>query len=415
MSRRSYRTGDQTLVRSMNLSTVLRCIWDDRPLSRTTIAAHTGLNKTTVSSLVTDLEQRGLIHEVGQRESSGGRPARLLDLNADAGVMIGVEIGVDFCRAVLTDFLAAVLWREHCETSPLAGQDDIIQTVLTMIGDAVEHAAGSRILGIGVTLRGLVDTSRGVSVFFPNQWRNVPVRQIISEHFDYPVAVDNDANAAALGERLFGAAGTVDDFIYVVVGMGIGAGICINGQIYRGAGGYAGEVGHTKLLHSNSRPCHCGQRGCWETLANQYALVERVQAALAANHPSLLAGANPLTVERIGEAADAGDPVACQALAETGAFVGIGIANLVNTFNPKLVVVGGAMYNVMSYLLPAIRQQVDECSSSELSQMVSIEPSVHGRDACAIGAVALITQDILHDPTSVPRYKNAVRIPEERG
>ncbi len=405
MVRQPYRPGDQTLVRSMNLSAVLRCVWDARPLSRVAIAAHTGLNKTTVSSLVSELEERGLIREIGQHESSGGRPARLLDLNAGAGVMIGVEIGVDFVRAILTDFLASVQWREERAISSLAGQGPIIATVLEMLDEAVMRAGDARILGIGVAMRGLVDISRGVSVFFPNQWRNVPVRQIIAERFNFPIFVDNDANAAALGERLFGVAHTVDDFIYVVVGVGIGAGICINGQLYRGAGGYAGEVGHTKLLLGHDRPCHCGQRGCWETLANQYALLERVRAAIAANCPTMLAGKNPLTVEDIGQAAAAGDEVACRALAETGALVGIGIANLVNTFNPKLVVVGGALYSVMEYLLPAIRQKVTENASREMFQMVDIEPSAHGRDACTIGAVALITQSILQDPGSVPRRR----------
>jgi predicted NBD/HSP70 family sugar kinase len=141
-------------------------------------------------------------------------------------------------------------------------------------------------------------------------------------------------------------------------------------------------------------------------LANQYALIERVRAALAANRPTTLSGDNSLTIERIGQAADAGDEVARQALAETGAFAGIGIANLINTFNPRLVVVGGALYSVMEYLLPAIRQKVVECASNEMAQMVTIEPSVHGRDACTIGAVSLVTQDILQDPASVPRIKD---------
>jgi len=407
--RKSYRPGDQTLVRSMNLSTVLRCVWDARPLSRVAIAADTGLNKTTVSSLVSELEERGLIREIGQHESSGGRPARLLDLNPEAGVMIGVEIGVDRIHVILTDFLATVRWRARHEIAPTAGQEAIIATVLAMLDDAVARCpvdAGTRLLGIGLALPGMVDVADGLLIFSPNlQWRNVPLRQMIAQRFQVPVFVDNDANAAALGERLFGAARTVDDFIYLIVGVGIGAGICINGQIYRGAGGYAGEVGHTRLALEHTRPCHCGKRGCWETLANQYALIERVRAALAASRPSILAGDVALTVERIGQAAAAGDEVACQALAETGAFVGLGIANLVDIFNPKLVVVGGAMYEVMDHLLPAIRQKVTECALKETRHMVTVEPSAHGRDACTIGAVALITQNILQDPVSVPRLR----------
>lgn len=410
MVRSSYRPGDQTLVRSMNLSAVLRCVWDARPLSRVAIAAHTGLNKTTVSSLVSELEERGLLCEIGQHESSGGRPARLLDLNPDAGVMIGVEIGVDRIHVIRTDFLATVHWRERREVSPTAGQEAIIAVVMSLLDDTVAQVAreGMRLLGIGLALPGMVDVTDGLLVFSPNlQWRNVPLRQMITQRFQVPVFVDNDANAAALGEQLFGAARTVDDFIYLIVGVGIGAGICINGQIYRGAGGYAGEVGHTRLTLEHNRPCHCGKRGCWETLANQYALIERVRAALAASRPSILAGDVALTVERIGQAAAAGDEVACQALAETGAFVGMGIANLVDIFNPKLVVVGGGLYEVIAHLLPAIRQKVAECALPETLQMVEVKPSMYGRDACTIGAVALITQSILQDPGRVPRHGSA--------
>lgn len=410
MAEKSYRTGDQALVRSINLSTVLRCLWDGRPLSRADIAARTHLNKATVSSLVNDLQERGLVCELGQRASSGGRPAELLDLNPQAGLIVGVEIGADFIYVILADWLAHIRWRRRRAIAPLASQETIIAALLDMLDEAVARAAGQRLLGVGLALRGLVDISRGVSVFFPNfQWRNVPLRQIVHERCGLPVFVDNDANAAALGERLFGLARAADDFVYVVIGMGIGAGIYINGQMYRGAGGYAGEVGHTNLSLEHTRPCHCGARGCWETLANQYALIERVQAALAAQYPSLLASrhgrAPRLSVERIGQAAADGDQVALQALAETGAVIGVGIANLINIFNPQLVIVGGAMHTVLEHMLPAIRQQVAERAFREMSHMVTIEPGVHGRNACAIGAVALVVQDILDRSGSVPRVR----------
>lgn len=406
--RRRYRTGDQALVREMNLSTILRCLQDSAPLSRSQLAELTGLNKTTVSSLVEELFELTLVHEVGLDTSRGGRPARLLDLNPHAGFVIGVELGVDFISILVSNFVGGVMWRKRIDTNPEDPRDEIIALLLELIDEArtVEAVRGTSILGIGVALPGMVDVRNGILLFSPNlQWRNVDLRHIVQTHTNLPVFVENDANAAAIGEHLFGIAHRVHDFVFVVVHIGIGAGLFLNGNLYRGAGGIAGEIGHTSITTERGRPCRCGNRGCWETFGNQYSLEERVRALLEVGRESLIPQLQSenaeamLTPALIARAASQGDAVALEALNETGRMIGLGIANLINIFNPNLVVIGGTMSDAGEHLLPAINAAVKERTLIEMQQQVEVKLSAFGASASVMGAVALVVRTTLLQPT----------------
>lgn len=217
-------TADQSLVREMNLSLVLRYIHNEAPVSRAQIAARTGLNKSTVSSLVDELLERRLIHEVGTNTGITGRPATLLQINPEAGSIIGVELGVDFIAAVLTDFTGNILWRKDIHTDPEQTQDEMLAQALSLSHQAMENAQERQLnmLGLGLVTPGTVDLSEGVLVFAPNlHWKNVPLRKIGAESTGLTVFVENDANAATLGEHLFGAARHCTDFIFVFAGVGI--------------------------------------------------------------------------------------------------------------------------------------------------------------------------------------------------
>lgn len=409
---RRYRTGDQTLVREINLSTVMRYLQEDAPLSRARIASLTGLNKTTVSSLVEELFDRGLIRKVGMDTSGSGRPATLLDLSPQTGCIIGVELGVGFISVILTDFVGQILWRRLQETDPVEPQKAIIDKALRIVDEAtsMSQSSGTRLLGLGLTLPGLVDIKEGILVFSPNlQWRNVPLRKVFREHVAVPVFVDNDANASAVGEHLFGVARQAQHFVFVIAGVGVGGGLFLNGDLYRGAGGIAGEIGHTGFSMDRSRPCRCGNRGCWETLGNQYSLIERVRARLEVRRssliPRLMAEHNsPLTLSVIAQAADTGDTEALEALAETGAAIGLGIANLINIFNPQMVVLGGAMSTAGKHLLPAIEQAIKSRAMADARKQTQMVLSAFGPDAGVMGAVALVIKAILSNPSSVERF-----------
>ena len=400
-----YRTGDQTLVRQINLSSVLNCLRDSSPLSRAALAEITGLNKTTVSSLVRELLDRGFVREIGLEHSGSGRPAVLLELNPHAGCIIGVEIGVDFIYAILTDFNAQVLERWKEESDPAEGQDVILSRAIAIVRQAFEagQATGTPILGIGIGVPGLVDVSSGVLLFAPNlKWRDVPLRAIFAREFGVPIFVDNDANASALGERFFGAARHIRNFIYLTVGVGLGGGIVLDGRIFSGTGGYAGEFGHMTITNDGEL-CNCGNRGCWETLVCQNAVIKRVRQAIEAGAESRIEQLVGGHLERISipiivQAADEGDEVARRILEMTGVYLGIGIANLINAFNPDLIVFGGILALASEYLLPAIRRTVDERALAWPRRMVEVKVSAHGFDACVMGGVALVLADIMSKP-----------------
>jgi N-acetylglucosamine repressor len=404
-----YRTGDQALVREINLSIILNCLREASPFSRAQLAEITGLNKTTVSSLVRELIDRQFVREIGFDSSGGGRPAVLLELNPNAGCIIGMEIGVDFILAILTDFKAQVLRRHREDTDQAEGQEAILAKALDMVRQtlAVGKSTHNPVLGIGIGVPGLVDVSSGTLLFAPNlKWRDVPLRKVFSGEFDVPVFVDNDANVAALGEKYFGAARHSKDFVYLSIGVGLGGGIVLDGQLYRGIGGYAGEVGHMTIMSDGER-CNCGNCGCWETLVSQTAVVNRVRKTVEAGNASQVSQLVNGRLERISipiiiEAAEEGDEVARQTLEETGVYLGIGIANLINAFNPELIIFGGVMSLASNYLLPAAEKTLKERSLAWPRRMARVMASSYGPDACVMGGVALVLHDILSRPALTP-------------
>lgn len=402
------------MIREMNLSSVLKHLHQSGSLSRAKLARLTGLNKSTISSLVEELIDCGLIYENGTKTSGAGRPSTYLELNPVAGCIIGVEIGVGFFSIILTNFTGEVLWRRYEQTDFISKQEEIIDRIFKVIEEAVDVAnkQGCQLLGLGITLPGMVDEEQGVLVFSPNlQWRDVPLRNIFSEYTGLPVFVDNDANAAALGEHLFGVARQAQHFLFIIDGVGVGGGLFLNGNIYRGANGLAGEIGHTSLYVEHARPCRCGNRGCWENFANESSLYERIRSRLEVGRFSSLSSMldnrnSPLTLSIITEAAEAGDTETLEALSETGRALGMGLANLINIFNPEMVIIGGALSLVSEFLLPSIKKVVEERALENIRKHTVILTSAFGPDASVMGAVAMVVQAIFSQPTSIGAVHN---------
>ena len=405
-------SADQALVRELNLSLVLRYIHNEAPVSRSQIAQATGLNKSTVSSLVEDLLKRQLVHETGLNSVGAGRPATLLEITPQAGGIIGVELGVDFIAVTLTDFTANILWRHLEDIKPNDTQEKNISKILEFTDQAIDVCKnhGLYLLGLGLSVPGTTDVEKGVLVFAPNlQWRNVPLREIFYEHTGLEVFVENDANAAAVAEHLFGTARNCEDFIFVVVGIGIGGGLFLDGNLYRGRDGFAGEIGHTPIVaEPYQNPCHCGNLGCWETYASQHTLIQRVQTRLENKKnsiiPDLMAEQNsPLSLSIIKQAADQCDKEALEALTETGKALGLGFASLIDIFNPEKIILGGSLSKVGKYLLPSIKDTATKHSLSDISPKADILLSDFETDAILIGAISIVVDDILSNPTNVER------------
>jgi glucokinase-like ROK family protein len=352
-----------------------------------------------------DLITHNFVREIGPTPSAGGRPGMLLELDPSAGCIIGAEIGVGRLNVVLTDFRATIRWRRQVQYDKSQDQRHVMGKLVALLRRAVQQSQhiGMRLFGVGIGIPGLVDVASGTLIYEPNMgWHAVPLRQLLGAKLDLPILVDNDANAAALGERYFGAAQDVDNFVYVVANIGLGTGLVIGGHIFQGTSGYAGEVGHT-TIDPNGPLCRCGNHGCWERLASQRALIERVQRAIQAGQYSSIedmAKHNPdqITIQEIVDAARGGDTVARRALEETGVYLGIGIANLINTFNPSLVAFGGALSLADEFLMPIVRQIVLERAMTGPREAAQVVVSAFKSDACVMGGVALVLHEILSRP-----------------
>ena len=408
-----FSTGDQTLLREINLSSVLRYIHSNAPISRTQLAAVTGLNKSTVSSLIDELTERGLVCQTGTETSGIGRPASLLKLNPDAGCIIGVEYGVDFVLVILANFGGEVIWRSQQAADPSEGQVATTAKVFKLIDQAIDvcKIRQSRLLGLGIATPGTVQVDDGFLVYAPNlNWRDVAFAKNYNERYpNLRVYVDNDANTAATGEHLFGVAQRNQDFVFLFSGVGIGAGLFLNGGLYRGHNGFAGEIGHsTFMTETIQRSCQCGKRGCWETYANQSSIIDRIRVRLQEERSSMLGNllldqSTPISMQEIQQAAESGDAIAIQALNEAGQAMGVGVANVINIFNPSLVVIGGPISSVAQFMLPGILESMLHHTLPEIHQKVQVKLSAFGPDASVIGAVATVVEAIFSKPTRSER------------
>jgi glucokinase-like ROK family protein len=408
MPQTKLNTADQTWVRKMNRSVILAVFRTQKTLSRAQLAIETGLNPSTVSSIIGELIQENLIRETDLIQSTTGRPGRLLELNPNGGCALGIEINVDYIELLVTDFSANVLWRKKQESMPEIGQEEIMMRVLHFADEASRFIKAHKfpLLGVGVGVPGLVDVASGLLRVAPNlNWVDIPVRDVLGGYFDCPIYVENEANAAALGEYYFGAVKNVKDFIYLSAGVGLGSGIVMGGQLFRGMFGYAGEAGHM-TMDINGELCGCGRRGCWETFVGPRAVLQRVRRSLALGEKSILhdmakGDLQNISFDDVVQAALAGDKTAKYALDEVAFYLGIGIANLVNLFNVEVIVLGGALNKASPVFLKDVERVVYENTLIPVREHLRIIPSAHGSDACIMGTIALVLDDILREPALI--------------
>lgn len=403
-----YRNGYQSQVREINLSVIMNHLRTSAPISRAALAEATGLNKTTVSSLVNELIERQFVQEIGLAAPSAGRPAIMLKLNPAAGFIVSCEIGVDYILVICSNFAPKIIWRYEEPIDPSIGQRIIIDRALAILNQAI-HAGCStcgKLLGMAVGIPGLVDQASGALLFAPNLgWKDLPLRSILQESFNVPIFVDNEANIAALGEHYFGAAQGYQEVLYISAGVGLGGGIVHDGRVFSGATGVSAEFGHM-TLDPDGEICKCGNQGCWETQVSQQSLFRHIWKRIDQGKKSRLSemthgSRSSITVPMIVEAARAGDAVALDALQTIGHHLGIGIASLVNALNPELVVFGGTLSLAGEFLMPVIQREVELRALKWNREAMRLVLARHGFDACVMGGVAAVYQAILAQPDIV--------------
>jgi predicted NBD/HSP70 family sugar kinase len=394
------------LVRRLNTSLLLNILRTHSPQSRADLAKITGLGRTTVSSLVDELLGRGLIHEMGLQPSGGGRPGTELGLNPNGGCAIGIEINTNFILVVLTDFVAQVRWHKRIDVdSNEPGR--FIFVAESLIKEALDYNARTERLnplGIGVGVLGLVQAVTGELKLAPNlHWHNLPLQSMWQSRYGIPVFVENQATAAALGEYYFGAAKDYSDTIFIdASALGIGAGIVLGGKLFKGSQGFAGEAGHM-VIDPAGPQCACGNHGCWEAVLNSAAIVSQLCAHLERGEQSIIfdlvqGKADNISLETVQQAADMNDPAAQAALIEASRWMGFGLANLVNIFNPQLIILGGVLSQTIAPYLEIVKQSVWERALAPSVDGVEIKLSTLGTNACVMGTIAVVLDEILREP-----------------
>lgn len=372
-------------IRNINRQIVLNYVREKGPISRADIARETDLQRSTVSLIVDQLKSTSLIKEVFG-ESSGGRPPTLLTLQTARPVVIGVDLGTVRTTVATCDLTGQIIEKVTFWT------DTDVEKTTSLIIENVRKLTSKKshnIEAIGISLPALVDTKNGQVLYSPHfSWRNPQIVQRIEAATALPVTVDNDANAAALAELWFGRPEIHDsrDFILVFIENGIGTGLVIDGQIYRGNGGVAGEFGHMRIGTGAPIACGAGSYECWEAFASERAALARY-AKLLGNIEHI----NRITFEQLFELALRGDANAVESLKETARFIGIGIGNLMQGLSPDLVVVGGSIVTAWDLLSPEIRAGAEAvlCKGMPETQIVSSslgpEPALKGAFSLVLG------------------------------
>lgn len=373
------KNADLNTVKQMNKSLVLDTIRAASPISRVQLAARTGLTKATVSNLVQELLHDDLVTEIGTGQSSGGRKPMLLLFKQDAGYAIGIELGIDYLRAALTDLQGRIIEARKwvlMATDP----DTVIMQMQTAVTALAVHAdtATYGIIGVGVGIPGFCDEQGDVH-FAPNLgWQHVALRTRLEAAMPYPFVIDNEANAGAVGEQQLGNVGPSSCQVYVSIGTGIGTGIVVGNALFRGISGFAGEFGHVSLDMSG-RPCHCGNRGCWERYASSQALLQ------AAAVPSTNTDRQQQMADLCQQAA-AGEPTSLEACATIGHYLGLGLMNIVHALNPQRIVIGGEIAQAGPWLQPAMQAVLAERLPAHARQNLTLAFSAHGEQAVVKGA-----------------------------
>jgi predicted NBD/HSP70 family sugar kinase len=390
LGRRQGATGDE--LRRHNLGVVLTRLHLSGPLSRSELTTRTGLNRSTVADLLGELSSLGLVEErPGMPTSGPGRPSPVVRTRPEGAAVLAVELAVD-SLAVATVGMGGHVFNRLRVARPRArfSPQETSQDVAKLAGPLLDSLpSGHVLLGVGVAVVGITRRSDGFVHFAPNlRWRDVPLADLLAAELglELPVLVANEADLGALGEQRRGVQPGIGDLVYVSGEVGIGTGVIVGGQPLLGAAGYAGEAGHM-LINPGARTCRCGAVGCWETEAGETALLQR--AGL---------DGDPHALDRLLERAVAGEEKARTAIAETGRWLGLGLGDLINLFNPELVVLGGLYHRLFDLLEDSVRAGAHERALQAPGAMVTIARSGLGIDAPILGAAEMVLSGVLGDP-----------------
>ena len=396
-------------VRAQHSRLLLNILWTEREVSRAELARRTSLSRSTVSAIVNDLLSTGLIKEERTGISSGGRRPIMLGFQDQSSFIVGIELGATHVSCVLTDLRCNVR-ASWSAPAPVRDDPEVALKKMTMAVHSVLEAGGvqrSQLLGLGVAVPSPVDRERPgelLPVVLP-KWTGYNIATHLQKSFERPVFVDNDANLGALAELWWGAGTGVRDLAFIKVATGIGAGLIIDGRIFRGSGGIAGEIGHTSI-DPNGPLCICGLHGCLTTFIGTPALLARAQDQLRASGSD---SPPPANIDELVNAALDGDPMSVELIHYASERLGVGVANMLNLLNPKMVILGGGIARAGDLVLDTVQKTIRGLSLPASISNAQIRTTGLNEWGIAVGAATLVLQAALETPALFPTEAREVQ------
>ena len=399
---KSVNSGKFSMIKKINSKNILNIIRKRGPISRSEIAEITGLTPATITNITSELIDNNLIVEGESGDSSGGRKPIMLRIRCDYYRVIGVYLGSRKIKIIASDLMANTKYKKEIpyEKKPLTAVEalEIIKNEIISINEKY-LAKGKKVVGVGIGIHGLVDSNKGISIFAPNLgWRNINIVETLEKATNIPVYIDNNTRTMGLGERWFGTGKNVSSFFCLNVEYGIGGSLFIADNSFG-----AGEIGHT-TVDVNGEICSCGNRGCLETIASVKALTKMAFEGYNEHKDSSIFecqdinSPDDILPEKIFESARMGDEFAISLIRRIGENIGIGIANIINTLNPELVIINGGIISTGEILLDPIVETVRKKGFSNSVNATDIVLSKLGNVAYLKGAVVLATQHIFDNP-----------------
>ena len=398
--------GHAVYINRLNKIKILGLIRKYGTISRVELVNKSGLSAPTVTRIVSDLiKKEKLVNSIGMGNSNGGRPPVLIRFNGEKNYVIGIDLGATATRGVISDLNGKFQEEIEFSTRLEAGFDEIMNDVADLIlrlANSKNKSVRSKVFGVGIAVAGLIDIKKNTIHYSPDfNWQNVDIIKALKKRVDMPIIFDNVTRLMALGCLRYGKGQKTQNFICVNVGYGIGSGIIVNGELLMGCNGFAGEFGHMTIDKDSDILCSCQKYGCLEALASGKAIALTAQSHLIRGQKSVLnqlcgGELSKVTAKMVADAAREGDPVALNVFTKAMEYIGIGVANLVNLFNPEMIVIGGGVSMAGDIFFDNINRFVAKHLMQSNFREVNIYPVTFGNNAALMGALALILNKVLN-------------------
>ncbi len=394
------QNGNAEFIYRMNKIKVLNVLHQYGQISRTQIVQLTGLSAPTVTRIIDSLiHTERLVSTVGRGDSKGGRPPVILEFKGSDRYVIGLDWGHTHILGVLTDLHGEVIKRINIHVGASGDFTTDMKQLIALIRRLIIESLipSDSLMGIGVAIAGYIKKETTKVGFSPSfGWEDVDVKHPLESEFGVPVLVGNMSQVMAQGELLYGIGKEVKDFVFVNVAQNVGAGIIINGTLFKGFDGYAGELGHTRVSgKQDGHICSCGKTDCLECYASTNGLVERAKELLLDYPESILSTVEDISVQSLSQAASSGDDLAQNVLNTAADSLGLAIATLTNVINPEAVVVGGVVGFFGENFITRICEQFERNQLSNTDRIIPLTESILKDQAAVLGAASLMINEVL--------------------